>query len=161
MYVNSWFPYIPDAFLTCSRTRRMLGRKSASRTCLAGCKCSWSRRRSEAISSSQRWDSKIIWPYHTRPLINHACKEYEQLLNYVYDAEYKLSSDQEQMKSFYLWYVTSCALAGIVAAAGWMGGRREHRRSCLQGGLRGSRRQGHYQRGWTYSWRGNVSRFIY
>ena len=37
-------------------------------------------------------------------LINHACKEYEQLLNYAYDAEYKLSSDQEQIK----WKVFIC-----------------------------------------------------
>ena len=38
------------------------------------------------------------------------------------------------------------------AAAGWIGERREHRRSCLQGGLRGSRRQGHYQRGCLAWW---------
>lgn len=54
----------------------------------------------------------------------------------------------------------SCLLGGSMlmwrpsAYAGWMGGRREHRRSCLQRGLRGSRRQGRSKCRWPLS---NVS----
>lgn len=131
--------------------------------CWKGCKCSWSRRRSEAISSSQRWETPIsnsnnnnnnmmiIICKSTSPIM-HPKKNLNNL-PFKFQ-ETAMPTKKKKKKNF------SCLLGGSMlmwrpsAYAGWMGGRREHRRSCLQRGLRGSRRQGRSKCRWPLS---NVS----